>query len=176
DPQWAPAYMCRYTQMVLRDKTHPASIIWSLCNESGNGSNHNAMYAWSKNFDPSRPVQYEGGGSNTTATDIIAPMYARVNTLVADEAVPKWPIKKWISLPNETRPLILCEYAHAMGNSLGSFNDYWTAFREFPRLQGGFIWDWVDQGLSQWDENGQHFWAYGGDFGDEINDRQFCIN
>ncbi len=176
DPQWAHAYMSRYTQMVMRDKNHPSIIIWSLGNESGHGSNHNAMYAWSKNYDPSRPVQYEGGGSNTTATDIIAPMYARVNTVIEDEAVPKWAIKKWVSLPNETRPLILCEYAHAMGNSLGSFNDYWDAFRDYPRLQGGFIWDWVDQGLSQWDENGQHFWAYGGDFGDEINDRQFCIN
>lgn len=176
DPQWAHAYMSRYTQMVMRDKNHPSIIIWSLGNESGHGSNHNAMYAWSKNYDPSRPVQYEGGGSNTTATDIIAPMYARVNTAIEDEAVPKWAIKKWVSLPNETRPLILCEYAHAMGNSLGSFNDYWDAFRDYPRLQGGFIWDWVDQGLSQWDENGQHFWAYGGDFGDEINDRQFCIN
>lgn len=176
DPQWAHAYMSRYTQMIMRDKNHPSIIIWSLGNESGHGSNHNAMYAWSKNYDPSRPVQYEGGGANTEATDIIAPMYARVNTTIKDEAVPKWSIKKWISLPNETRPLILCEYAHAMGNSLGSFNEYWDAFREFPRLQGGFVWDWVDQGLSQWDENGQHFWAYGGDFGDEINDRQFCIN
>lgn len=176
NPQWAHAYMSRYTQMVMRDKNHPSIIIWSLGNESGHGSNHNAMYAWSKNYDSSRPVQYEGGGANTAATDIIAPMYARVNTTIADEAVPKWPIKKWISLPNETRPLILCEYAHAMGNSLGSFHEYWDAFREFPRLQGGFIWDWVDQGLSQWDENGQHFWAYGGDFGDKINDRQFCIN
>ncbi|MGV2986727.1 beta-galactosidase [Vibrio sp. E150_011] len=176
DPQWAHAYMSRYTQMVMRDKNHPSIIIWSLGNESGHGSNHNAMYAWSKDYDPSRPVQYEGGGSNTTATDIIAPMYARVDTVIEDDAVPKWPIKKWISLPNETRPLILCEYAHAMGNSLGSFNEYWNAFREFPRLQGGFIWDWVDQGLSQWDESGQHFWAYGGDFGDKINDRQFCIN
>ncbi|MBR9873745.1 MAG: beta-galactosidase [Vibrionaceae bacterium] len=176
DPQWSNAYMSRYTQMVMRDKNHPSIIIWSLGNESGHGSNHNAMYAWSKDYDPSRPIQYEGGGSNTSATDIIAPMYARVNTVIEDEAVPKWPIKKWISLPNETRPLILCEYAHAMGNSLGSFNEYWDAFREFPRLQGGFIWDWVDQGLSQWDENGEHFWAYGGDFGDEINDRQFCIN
>lgn len=176
DPQWANAYLSRYTQMVMRDKNHASIITWSLGNESGHGSNHNAMYAWSKNYDPSRPIQYEGGGSNTTATDIIAPMYARVNTVIEDEAVPKWPIKKWISLPNETRPLILCEYAHAMGNSLGSFNEYWDAFREFPRLQGGFIWDWVDQGLSQWDEDGKHFWAYGGDFGDEINDRQFCIN
>ncbi len=176
DPQWAHAYMSRYTQMVMRDKNHPSIIIWSLGNESGHGSTHNAMYAWSKDYDPSRPVQYEGGGANTTATDIIAPMYARVDTVIEDEAVPKWPIKKWVSLPNETRPLILCEYAHAMGNSLGSFNDYWDAFREYPRLQGGFIWDWVDQGLSQWDENGQHYWAYGGDFGDQINDRQFCIN
>ena len=176
DPQWAHAYMSRYTQMVMRDKNHPSIIIWSLGNESGHGSSHNAMYAWSKQYDPSRPIQYEGGGSNTTATDIIAPMYARVNSTIEDDAVPKWSIKKWVSLPNEQRPLILCEYAHAMGNSLGSFNDYWDAFREYPRLQGGFIWDWVDQGLSQWDENGEHFWAYGGDFGDTINDRQFCIN
>ncbi|NLS14078.1 beta-galactosidase [Vibrio sp. SM6] len=176
NPQWAHAFMSRYTQMVMRDKNHPSIIIWSLGNESGHGSNHDAMYGWSKNFDPSRPVQYEGGGSNTSATDIIAPMYARVETLVADDAVPKYPIKKWISLPNETRPLILCEYAHAMGNSLGNFNQYWDAFREYPRLQGGFIWDWVDQGLSQRDADGTHFWAYGGDFGDEINDRQFCIN
>ncbi|CAK3887021.1 beta-galactosidase [Vibrio crassostreae] len=176
DPQWAHAYMSRYTQMVMRDKNHASIIIWSLGNESGHGSSHNAMYAWSKQYDPSRPVQYEGGGSNTTATDIIAPMYARVNSTIEDDAVPKWSIKKWVSLPNEQRPLILCEYAHAMGNSLGSFNDYWDAFREYPRLQGGFIWDWVDQGLSQWDENGEHFWAYGGDFGDIINDRQFCIN
>ncbi|MDD1782623.1 beta-galactosidase [Enterovibrio sp. ZSDZ35] len=176
DPQWAHAYMSRYTQMVMRDKNHPSIIIWSLGNESGHGSSHNAMYGWSKQYDPSRPVQYEGGGANTTATDIIAPMYARVNTEIEDDAVPKHAIKKWISLPNEKRPLILCEYAHAMGNSLGSFNEYWDAFREYPRLQGGFIWDWVDQGLSQFDENGQHFWAYGGDFGDTINDRQFCIN
>ncbi|MCQ1058457.1 beta-galactosidase [Photobacterium sp. DNB23_23_1] len=176
DPMWAHAYMSRYTQMVMRDKNHPSIIIWSLGNESGHGSNHNAMYAWSKNFDPSRPVQYEGGGSDTTATDIIAPMYARVNTTIADEAVPKWSIKKWVSLPNEDRPLILCEYAHAMGNSLGSFNEYWDAFRDYPRLQGGFIWDWVDQGIGKYDEQGEHFWAYGGDFGDTINDRQFCIN
>jgi len=103
-------------------------------------------------------------------------MYARVDTDVEDEAVPKYSIKKWLSLPGETRPLILCEYAHAMGNSLGSFDDYWQAFKEYPRLQGGFIWDWVDQGLSKTDENGQHYWGYGGDFGDTLNDRQFCIN
>ena len=176
DPQWAGAFMSRYTQMVERDKNHPSIIIWSLGNECGHGANHDAMYGWSKSFDPSRPVQYEGGGANTTTTDIICPMYARVDTHVADDAVPKYSIKKWLSLPGETRPLILCEYAHAMGNSLGSFDDYWQAFREYPRLQGGFIWDWVDQGLSKTDKNGKHYWAYGGDFGDELNDRQFCIN
>ena len=176
DPQWAGAFMSRYTQMVERDKNHASIIIWSLGNECGHGANHDAMYGWSKSFDPSRPVQYEGGGANTTATDIICPMYARVDTHVADDAVPKYSIKKWLSLPGETRPLILCEYAHAMGNSLGSFDDYWQAFREYPRLQGGFIWDWVDQGLSKTDKNGKHYWAYGGDFGDELNDRQFCIN
>ena len=176
DPQWAGAFMSRYTQMLERDKNHASIIIWSLGNESGHGANHDAMYGWSKSFDPSRPVQYEGGGANTTATDIICPMYARVDTDVADEAVPKYSIKKWLSLPGETRPLILCEYAHAMGNSLGSFDDYWQAFKEYPRLQGGFIWDWVDQGLSKTDENGVHYWAYGGDFGDTVNDRQFCIN
>jgi beta-galactosidase len=176
DPQWAGAFMSRYTQMVERDKNHASIIIWSLGNECGYGANHDAMYAWSKSFDPSRPVQYEGGGANTSATDIICPMYARVDYDLEDEAVPKYSIKKWLSLPGETRPLILCEYAHAMGNSLGSFDDYWKAFKEYPRLQGGFIWDWVDQGLSKTDENGVHYWAYGGDFGDTVNDRQFCIN
>ena len=176
DPLWAGAYMARYTQMVERDKNHPSIIIWSLGNECGHGPNHDAMYGWSKSFDPSRPVQYEGGGANTTATDIIAPMYARVDSDVQDDAVPKWAIKKWLSLPGETRPVILCEYAHAMGNSLGSFADYWQAFRDYPRLQGGFIWDWVDQGLVKYTETGESFWAYGGDFGDTDNDRQFCIN
>jgi len=176
DPKWAGAFMSRYTQMVERDKNHASIIIWSLGNECGHGANHDAMYGWSKSFDPSRPVQYEGGGANTAATDIICPMYSRVDTDVEDEAVPKYSIKKWLSLPGETRPLILCEYAHAMGNSLGSFDDYWQAFKEYPRLQGGFIWDWVDQGLSKTDENGRHYWAYGGDFGDTVNDRQFCIN
>ena len=180
DSSWLNAYMRRMTAMVERDKNHPSVIIWSLGNESGIGCNHHAMYQWTKAKDPTRPVQYEGGGANTAVTDIIVPMYARVDEDVlipnAANVVPKLSIKKWVAMPNETRPLILCEYAHAMGNSLGCFDKYWRAFREYPRLQGGFIWDWVDQGLTKVDEKGEKYWAYGGDFGDQINDRQFCIN
>ena len=180
DTSWLNAYMRRMTRMVERDKNHASIIIWSLGNESGIGANHHAMYQWTKQKDPTRPVQYEGGGAATAATDIIVPMYARVDSDVlipsAPSVDPKFAIKKWLSMPNEQRPLILCEYAHAMGNSLGSFDKYWQAFRDYPRLQGGFIWDWVDQGLTKTDEKGVDYWAYGGDFGDTINDRQFCIN
>lgn len=176
DPDWLPAMSQRVTRMVQRDRNHPSIIIWSLGNESGHGANHDALYRWLKAEDPSRPVQYEGGGADTAATDIICPMYARVDWDQPFPAVPKWSIKKWLSLPGEQRPLILCEYAHAMGNSLGGFAKYWQAFRQYPRLQGGFVWDWVDQSLIKYDENGKPWSAYGGDFGDTPNDRQFCMN
>ena len=176
DPRWLPAMSERVTRMVQRDRNHPSIIIWSLGNESGHGANHDALYRWIKATDPTRPVQYEGGGANTAATDIVCPMYARVDQDQPFPAVPKWSIKKWIGMPDETRPLILCEYAHAMGNSFGGFAKYWDAFRKHPRLQGGFVWDWVDQALSKKDDDGKLFWAYGGDFGDTPNDRQFCLN
>ena len=176
DPAWLPAMSQRVTRMVQRDRNHPSIIIWSLGNESGHGTNHDALYRWLKSEDPSRPVQYEGGGADSAATDIICPMYARVDQDQPFPAVPKWSIKKWLSLPGEQRPLILCEYAHAMGNSFGGFAKYWQAFRQYPRLQGGFVWDWVDQSLIKYDENGNAWSAYGGDFGDTPNDRQFCMN
>ncbi len=176
DPAWLPAMSQRVTRMVQRDRNHPSIIIWSLGNESGHGVNHDALYRWIKSEDPSRPVQYEGGGANTAATDIICPMYARVDQDQPFPAVPKWSIKKWLSMPGEQRPLILCEYAHAMGNSFGGFAKYWQAFRQYPRLQGGFVWDWVDQSLTKYNENGKAWSAYGGDFGDTPNDRQFCMN
>ncbi len=180
DFTWTNAFMSRMTRMVERDKNHPSIIIWSLGNESGNGNAHAAMYAWTKRRDPSRPIQYEGGGSQASTTDIICPMYTRVENddinPYSPEAAPKFALKKWIGMPNETRPLILCEYAHAMGNSLGTIHKYWEAFRQYPRLQGGFIWDWVDQGITKTTDDGESYWAYGGDFGDTINDRQFCIN
>ncbi|MEH0831930.1 beta-galactosidase [Pectobacterium cacticida] len=176
DPDWLPAMGQRVTRMVQRDRNHPSIIIWSLGNESGHGANHDALYRWVKTVDPSRPVQYEGGGANTAATDIICPMYARVDQDQPFPAVPKWSIKKWLSMPGEQRPLILCEYAHAMGNSLGGYAKYWQAFRQYPRLQGGFVWDWVDQSLTKHDGEGKSWSAYGGDFGDTPNDRQFCMN
>lgn len=176
DPSWLNAYTQRMVGMVERDKNHASVIVWSLGNESGIGYNHHAMYQWAKQRDPSRPVQYEGGGSRTAATDIICPMYARVDQESNEEAIQRWSIINDISQPGESRPLILCEYAHAMGNSLGTFYKYWDAFRRFPRLQGGFIWDWVDQGISKTSPDGQKYWGYGGDFGDVDNDRQFCIN
>lgn len=176
DPAWLPAFSARVSRMLQSNRNHPSIIIWSLGNESGGGGNHEAMYHWLKRNDPSRPVQYEGGGADSTTTDIICPMYARVDRDQPIPTVPKWGIKKWISLPREQRPLILCEYAHAMGNSLGNFADYWQAFRDYPRLQGGFIWDWADQAISKTFDDGSVGWAYGGDFGDKPNDRQFCMN
>lgn len=176
DPTWLPAMSQRVTRMVQRDRNHPSIIIWSLGNESGHGVNHDALYRWLKSEDPSRPVQYEGGGADSAATDIICPMYARVDQDQPFPAVPKWSIKKWLSMPGEQRPLILCEYAHAMGNSLGGFAKYWQAFRQYPRLQGGFVWDWVDQSLIKYDDEGNPWSAYGGDFGDTPNDRQFCMD
>jgi len=176
DPRWFAAFSERVTRMVQRDRNHACIIIWSLGNESGHGSTHDALYRWVKSSDTTRPVQYEGGGADSAATDIICPMYARVDQDQPFPAVPKWSLKKWIGLPGEQRPLILCEYAHAMGNSFGGFAKYWQAFRAFPRLQGGFVWDWADQSLTRYDSNGNAWQAYGGDFGDTPNDRQFCMN
>lgn len=176
DPAWLGAYSARVSRMVQCHYNHPAIIIWSLGNESGYGANHDALYRWVKKTDPSRPVQYEGGGGNSAATDIVCPMYARVEDDIPGPTAPKWGLKKWLGMPGENRPLILCEYAHAMGNSLGGFADYWQAFRQYPRLQGGFVWDWADQALTQYDSAGHPWYAYGGDFGDTPNDGTFCLN
>ncbi len=169
--EWAAAHLDRMQRMVERDKNHPSVIIWSLGNEAGDGHNFLENYKWAKARDLTRPVQYERAekSTNTTErhTDIYCPMYARIGEIEAYARDPK-----------NDRPLILCEYAHAMGNSTGNLQDYWNVIEKYPKLQGGFVWDWVDQGILKTDENGEKYWAYGGDFGPEgiRSDGNFCIN
>nr|XP_043631574.1 beta-galactosidase [Erigeron canadensis] len=165
EPLWASSMMDRVIGMVERDKNHACIISWSLGNEASYGPNHAAMAGWIRGKDPSRVVHYEGGRSRTPSTDIICPMYMRI-----------WDCVKIAKDPNETRPLILCEYSHAMGNSNGNIHEYWEAIDSTFGLQGGFIWDWVDQGLLKESSDGKKYWAYGGDFGDTPNDLNFCLN
>lgn len=135
-PDWADAHMDRMQRMVERDKNHPCVIIWSLGNEAGDGPNFEATSAWAKQRDGSRPIHYEQAGERPH-TDIVCPMYASIEHMVryASKA--------------QTRPMIQCEYAHAMGNSVGNLQDYWDAIESHKHLQGGSIWDWVDQGLTK---------------------------
>ncbi len=165
DPAWKDAHLFRTRNMFERDKNQPSVIIWSLGNEAGNGVNFEATYAYLKSVDATRPVQYEQahGGANT---DIVCPMYARMKNM-EDYAKGK-----------PTKPYIQCEYAHAMGNSVGNLQDYWDLIEKYPVLQGGFIWDWVDQGILTKDAQGNKFWAYGGDLGSDTlpTDGNFCCN
>jgi len=151
-PEWDMAHMERTRQLVERDKNHPSVIIWSLGNESSNGDVFKKTYKWIKNRDNSRPVQYEQANEEA-ATDIVCPMYWSIDKIQA------YATKEGIY-----RPLILCEYSHAMGNSTGNLKEYWQTIRTNRALQGGFIWDWVDQGILTKDENGNPYYAYGGDF------------
>lgn len=164
-PEWHAAHLDRITRLVERDKNHPSVIIWSLGNESGNGQAFYDTYDWAKNRDKSRPVQYEGAGRNRN-TDIICPMYSRWDDLVRDAKL------------DLGRPYIMCEYAHAMGNSMGNFQEYWDVMRSSKNMQGGFIWEWLNQGFKTKDEQGREYWAYGGDLGayDRYNDGNFIID
>jgi beta-galactosidase len=165
DPVWKEAHLFRTKNMFERDKNQPSIIIWSLGNEAGNGVNFEATYAYLKSVDSSRPVQYEQAG-NGANTDIMCPMYAKMEEM---EAYAK---------NKPAKPYIQCEYAHAMGNSVGNLKDYWDLIEKYPVLQGGFIWDWVDQGILTKDAQGNKFWAYGGDLGSDTlpTDGNFCCN
>ena len=163
NPAWKNAHLDRTIRMVERDKNHPSVIIWSLGNEAGDGVNFEATSAWIHGRDTTRPVHYERA-LERPHTDIVCPMYSRIEWLV-----------EYASKP-QTRPLIMCEYAHAMGNSVGNLQDYWDVIEKYRVLQGGFIWDWVDQGIRKRHTDGTEFWAYGGDYGDDPNDGNFCCN
>jgi beta-galactosidase len=174
DPRYTNAFVERVRAMVERDKNHPSIIFWSLGNESGYGPNHDAAAGWARHADPSRPLHYEGAinrgqgerwESGQRVTDVVCPMYPPIRDIV-----------EWAKNTADPRPMILCEYSHAMGNSNGSLADYWKAFHTQPGLQGGFIWEWLDHGIRQTAPNGQPYWAYGGDFGDEPNDANFITD
>ncbi|MER6014358.1 glycoside hydrolase family 2 TIM barrel-domain containing protein [Streptomyces bluensis] len=188
DPRYASAFVDRVSRMVLRDKNHPSVIIWSLGNESDYGANHDAAAGWVRRHDPTRPVQYEGAAkldwaATDDASDIACPMYAPIEDCVAH------------ALSGEqNRPLIQCEYSHAMGNSNGTLADHWAAIESTPGLQGGFIWEFWDHGILQRVSDGRPAgragagrydngvaapglrWAYGGDFGEAVHDGAFIAD
>ncbi|MDR1121220.1 MAG: DUF4981 domain-containing protein [Dysgonamonadaceae bacterium] len=164
---WEGQHIDRTARMFERDKNHPSVIIWSLGNESKFGPNYETTYNWLKKQDKAhRPVQCERAGQ-LPFTDIVTPMYWSA------ESIEKYALREDI-----TRPLILCEYAHSMGNSTGNLREYWDVILKYPALQGGFIWDWVDQGLAAFDEQGRKYWMYGGDAGGHrwTHDENFCVN
>ncbi|GAA4295164.1 glycoside hydrolase family 2 TIM barrel-domain containing protein [Aestuariibaculum suncheonense] len=165
NPEWLKAHIERTERMIERDKNHPSIVIWSLGNESGNGYNFYNTYLLAKRLDDTRPVQYERAKLEWN-TDLYVPMYA----------TPK-DVENYANNADFTKSLIQCEYAHAMGNSLGGFKEYWDLYEKYDKLQGGFIWDFVDQGLRTI-KNGKEIFAYGGDFGPEgtPSDNNFLNN
>ncbi len=161
---WLPAHLDRTQRMFHRDKNHPSIIIWSLGNEAGHGKVFEATYNWLKEHDDSRPVQYEPAETEHY-TDIFCPMYPPIEKLVK------------YAKTNPERPAIMIEYCHAMGNSVGNLQDYWDAIEKYPALQGGFIWDWVDQSLEYKNEKGIKYFAYGHDYHPDLpTDGNFLNN
>ena len=164
-PDYALAHMQRNQRNVQSNFNHPSIIFWSMGNEAGHGDNFVKVYDWIKLADPSRPVQYERA-LGTDQTDIYCPMYPDYSA-----------VERYAKDATKDKPYIMCEYAHAMGNSVGGFKEYWDLIRQYPKLQGGFIWDFVDQSLRWKDKDGNEFYAYGGDFNDyDASDGNFCDN
>ncbi|MBC3539142.1 glycoside hydrolase family 2 TIM barrel-domain containing protein [Rufibacter sediminis] len=164
-PEWAPAHLDRIERLLERDKNHASVIIWSMGNECGNGPVFHDAYKWIKGRDASRLVMFEQAGEDWN-TDIVGPMYPGIKDMKSYAAAKK------------ERPYIMCEYSHAMGNSNGNFQEYWDIINSSKHMQGGFIWDWVDQGIKTKNDKGEVFWAYGGDLGSDhlYNDENFCAN
>lgn len=209
-PDWADAFLDRAIRMAERDKNHPSVIFWSLGNESGYGPNQAAMSAWLHEFDPTRPVHYEGaqGQPDPSYVDVISRFYPRVMQEYLNPGIPegsdqeraenaRW--ERLLEIANQTgdhctwvgsdggpRPVLTSEYAHCMGNALGNFKEYWDEINSHPRMLGGFIWDWVDQGIILSEElrvkseelatAPKGAVLYGGDFGDKPNLNAFCLN
>ncbi|MEN3304167.1 MAG: beta-galactosidase [Micromonosporaceae bacterium] len=165
DPQWSEALLDRMRRMVERDKNHPSIIMWSLGNESGTGSNLAVMADWARGRDPGRPIHYEGD-RECRYVDVYSRMYAP-HAEVAEIGG---------GAQGRGLPFVLCEYAHAMGNGPGGLTEYDELFARYPRCQGGFIWEWIDHGIRQRTADGREYFAYGGDFGEEVHDGHFCVD
>ncbi len=164
DPLWEASYVDRVERMIRRDKNHASIMFWSLGNESGFGHNFVASGRFAKSYDPTRLVHYEEDRDATIA-DMYSSMYTRHNVL---ELLGRDVSKK--------KPHIVCEYAHAMGNGPGGLKEYWEIFNKYPRLQGGFVWEWIDHGIKQKDEKGTEYFTYGGDYKDYPNSSSFCCD
>ena len=217
-PDWGDAFLDRAIRMAERDKNHPSIIFWSLGNESGYGPNQAAMSAWLHEFDPTRPVHYEGAQGNYTGkgeeipdpstVDVISRFYPRVMQDYLNPGIPEGSDKEraenarwerlleianktgdrctWVGSDGGPRPVLTSEYAHCMGNALGNFKEYWDEINSNPRMLGGFIWDWVDQGIAlneKLEMRNEKLAGiprgailYGGDFGDKPNLHAFCMN
>lgn len=174
DPWWSGQFLARGMRMVERDKNHPCIIMWSVGNETGFGPNHMAMTGWIREYDPSRPIHNEPAiceqavrdmwEENGHGTDVVCPMYPSVDDII-----------RHARESDDPRPLIMCEFAHAMGNSCGNLQEYWDAVETWHGLQGGFVWEWKDHGLKS-SANGIEYWAYGGDFGEWRHDLNFVCD
>lgn len=191
DPEWAHAFMDRAVRMAVRDRNHPSIVVWSMGNESGYGFNFAAISAWLKDFDPTRPIHYEGaqGEENDPGTvDMISRFYTRLQEEYLNPNIPEGDSQeraenaRWERLlsiaerTNDNRPVLTSEYAHAMGNAMGNFKEYWDEIYSHPRMLGGFIWEWVDHGIITKTAEGQEIVNYGGDFGDQPNLKNFCLD
>lgn len=161
-PEWEEAFVERAVRMVERDKNHPSVIVWSLGNESGYGPNHDAMAAWVRRNDPTRPIHYERA-YEAAVTDIVSSMYPSVDMLIAE------------GRKSDPRPYLMVEYGHAMGNAAGNLQEYWDTVYRYPRLLGGLIWEWADLALIREEDGAEHY-AYGGDFGDQPHSGSFCLD